>query len=167
MMIYVQSGRFTRFIGSRRALRQGLTALLVVASGAAYGDTSSDYTVVDDVAIYFAVLPAEMLRGFPSGSEEARMHGGVPGGKHVHHLQIALFDARSNTRIDDARVAVTIAEFGLGSIKKELEPFQIGNTQTYGGYFEFRKSDLYEIGVQITLPETGREIEETIEYRHR
>ena len=61
MMIYVQSGRFTRFIGSRRALRQGLTALLVVASGAAYGETSSDYTVVDDVAIYFAVLPAERL----------------------------------------------------------------------------------------------------------
>ena len=78
-MIDAQSGRFTRFIGSRRALRQGLTALLVVASGAAYGETSSDYTVVDDVAIYFAVLPAEMLRGFPPGSEEARMHGGVPG----------------------------------------------------------------------------------------
>jgi len=39
---------------------------------AAYGQSSSDYAVVDNVLIYYAILPAEMLRTFAPGSAEGR-----------------------------------------------------------------------------------------------
>ena len=157
----------SRLSGSMRALRQILAAVLVVFSGAAYAQSSSDYAVVDGVAVYYAVLPAEMLRSYPQGSGEAKMHGGVPGGKHVHHLQIALLDAKTSARIEDARVSARVTEIGLGGTEKLLEPFQIGDALTYGGYFEFQKRDLYEIRVRAVLPEGGRVIEKTFEYRHQ
>ena len=162
-MIYFQSRPF----GFRRALRQVLAAILVVFSGAAYADSSSDYAIIDGVTIYYAVLPAEMLRTYPQGSQEASMHGGVPGGKHVHHVQIALFDATNSARITDARVTANVAELGLGGTEKTLETFQVGDAVTYGGYFDFGKRQLYEIQVQVALPEGGRIIEKTFEYKHR
>ena len=151
----------------RRTLRAGIAAILIASSGGALAQTTSDYAVVDGVTIYYAVLPAEMLRTYAPGSQEARMHGGVPGGKHVHHLQIALFDASTSARIEDARVTAMIAEIGLGGTEKALEPFLVGDALTYGGYFEFQKRDLYEIRVRAVLPEGGSVIERTFEYRHQ
>jgi len=162
-MVSMLSKRF----GSMRTVRHALAAILMIFSSAAVAQTSSDYAVVDNVTIYYAVLPAEMLRTFPPSSEEARMHGGVPGGKHVHHLQIAIFDAKTGARIIGARVTAAIAEIGLGSAKLELEPFQVGDVQTYGGYFEFQKRNLYEIRIRAELPGDGRVIENTFEYRHQ
>ena len=157
----------SRPLGPMQTLRQGLAALLLVFAGAAYGQTSSDYAVVDGVTIYYAVLPAEMLRGFPPGSDEVQMHGGVPGGKHVHHVQIALFDAVTSVRITDARVTATVAEVGLSSEELILKPFLVGDALTYGGYFEFQKRELYKIDVRAALPDGGRVIEKTFNYRHQ
>ena len=95
------------------------------------------------------------------------MHGGVPGGKHVHHVQVALFDANTGDRITDASVVATIAEVGLGGAELSLDPFVIGDAQTYGGYFDFQSRRPYEIRVRAALPEGGRVIEKTFEYRHQ
>ena len=149
------------------ALRPVLIALLLVISSAQVAQSSSDVAIVDNVTIYYAVLPAEMLRSFAPGSEEARMHGGVPGGAHVHHVQIALFDATTGARITDAIVTVEVAEISLGGFERDLEPFQIGDALTYGGYFEFQNRDLYQIRMRATLPDGTRVIETTFEYRHR
>tara|TARA_R110002110_G_scaffold3665_3_gene18947 strand:- start:3723 stop:4214 length:492 start_codon:yes stop_codon:yes gene_type:complete len=151
----------------RRTLGAGIAALLIASSGPALAQTTSDFAVVDDVTIYLAVLPAEMLRTYPPGSEESRMHGGVPGGRHVHHVQIALFDAQTSARISDARVTVTVAELGLAGSRAELEPFVVGDALTYGGYFEFQTRDLYEIRVTAELPEAGQVVNTTFEYRHQ
>lgn len=156
-----------RTSGPMRVVRQALAAALLALAGAANAQSSSDYALADGVAIYYAVLPAEMLRGYPSGSDEARMHGGVPGGRHVHHLQIALFDAATGARIDDARVTARVAETGLGGEERELEPFAVGDALTYGGYFEFQNRALYRIEVRAALPDGGRVIEKTFEYRHQ
>jgi len=151
----------------RSTLRAGIAAILIASSGGALAQTTSDYAVVDGVTIYYAVLPAEMLRNYPPGSEEGRMHGGVPRGRHVHHLQIALFDATTGARITDASVVATVTETGLGGVARALEPFQIGEALTYGGYFQFDTRDLYDIRVRATLPDDGRQIERTFEYRHQ
>ena len=55
----------SRPLGPMQTLRQGLAALLLVFAGAAYGQTSSDYAVVDGVTIYYAVLPADAARLSP------------------------------------------------------------------------------------------------------
>ena len=153
--------------GSMRALQQGQAPLRLAFSGVAYGQGPSDYAVDDDVAIYYAVLPAEMLRTYPPGSDEARMHGGVPREKHVHHVQIALFGAETGARITNASLVATINEVGLGGTELALESFQVGDVQTYGNYFEFQKRDLYEIKVRAVLPADGRVITKTFEYRHQ
>jgi len=156
--------------GLIRDLKYGLAAILLVFSSATFAQSASDVSdvaVVDDVVIYHAILPAEMLRTYPAGSQEALMHGGVPGGKHFHHLQIALFDARTNARITDASVSATISEVGLAGSLQELEPFAIGDALTYGGYFGFSKLDLYKIEVRATLPDGDRVIEHSFEYRHQ
>lgn len=158
---------FSQPVRSIRSLRYLLAAILLSVSGTAYAQVSSDYAVVDDVTIYYAILPAEMLRTFPTGSQEARMHGGVPGGKHVHHVQVALFDATTGDRITDANVTATIKEEGLGGADYSLDPFLVGDALTYGGYVEFQKSSLYNISLRAVLPEDGRVIAETFEYRHR
>lgn len=149
-----------------RAFRSSVAALFLILSGAAFAQTTTDYAVVDGVTVYLAVLPAEMLRTFPPGSEESRMHGGVPGGKHFHHVQVALFDANSGARITDATVSATVAEIGLAGVRQNLEPFTVGEALTYGGYFEFQKREIYEIAIRATLPEGSRTIETTFEYEH-
>ena len=151
--------------GLIRALRYGLAAILLAFSGTAFAQSSSDVAVVDNVLIYYAVLPAETLRTYPAGSEETRMHGGVPGGKHVHHVQIALFDAQTNARITGARVVATVNEIGLAGSELELEPFLVGDALTYGGFFEFRKRDRYQIKVRAILSDDGRVIEKKFDYR--
>jgi len=158
---------FSKSISDIKPLRHILAVFVLVFANAAYGQSSSDYVVVDDVVIYYAVLPAEMLRVFPSGSEEGRMHGGIPSGKHIHHVQIALFNAKTNERITDFRVAVTVAEVGLGSIERDLEPFQVGDAVTYGNYFDFQKRALYEIKVRLIPPNGGRVIEKLFEFKHQ
>jgi len=158
------------FFPTRRllwALRCGLTALAISISSIASAENSSDVAVVGDVTIYYAVLPAEMLRTYPPSSGEARMHGGVPGGRHIHHLQVALFDTRTGARITDASVSAKITEVGFSGVQRVLDPFQIGDAQTYGGYFEFQKRDFYEIGIRAILPGDGGVITKTFKYRHQ
>ncbi len=148
------------------ALRAGVAAALIALAGTASAQTTSDFAEVDGVTIYLAVLPAEMLRGFPSGSEESRMHGGVPRGKHIHHVQVALFDTQTGDRIDGAQVTATVAEIGLGGVTKTLQPFTIGDALTYGQYFEFEKRLHFDVNIRATLPGGKRVVETTFDYEH-
>lgn len=147
-------------------VRLGLAAFLLLVSNAAYAADSSGYTTVDGVLVYYAIVPAEIVRNFRPGSAEAEMHGGVPGGKHVHHIQVAAFDAESNERITDARVTASIAELGLAGQTIVLEPFLVDDVLTYGGYFEFSKLAAYGIDVRIERPGVATATRTRFEYRH-
>lgn len=152
------------FLGG--VLGLALAAVLLLFSSAAFAADSSDYRTVDGLAIYYAVLPAEMIRGHPKGHPEAVMHGGVPAGKHVHHLMIAVFDGKSLERITDAQVTATVGEIGLGRTKIQLEPFTVADALTYGNYFEFSNLATYTIDIEIRRPGSPRAVETRFEYRH-
>lgn len=141
------SKHLSQTMRSVRSLWHVLVVFLLVVLGTANAQDSNDHVVVDDVTIYYAIAPAEMLQSFPSGSQETRMHGGVPDGKHVHHVQVALFDATTENHITDANVTASIAEVGLGVSDYTLEPFKVGDALTYGGYAEFQK--------KVTLQDIG------------
>jgi hypothetical protein len=160
------TGVFPHPGGFMRVVQYSLAALILVFASTSIASSSSENVVVDDVIIYYAVLPAEMLRGYPAGSDEGRMHGGVPNGRHVHHVQIALFDSQTNTRITDARVSATVSEAGLAETRIELEPFVIGDALTYGAYFEFSNLTRYQIDIRAVLPDSGRVIEHKFEFKH-
>lgn len=150
------------------AARLALAALLVLpASVAVAADTeTTNFKVADEVAIYYAIVPAEMIRGHPKEHTEATMHGGVPKGEHYHHLMVALFESGSLERIADAEVTATVREIGLGGNKKPLEPFEVAGAVTYGNYFQLRTRTLYRITVAIKRPPSSKVIETGFEYNH-
>jgi hypothetical protein len=143
-----------------------LAAVLLMFTNAAFATDSSDYRVVDGLAIYYAAIPAEIIRGHPKGHPEAVMHGGVPAGKHVHHLMIALFDGNSLERITDAKVTATVSEVGLAPTQLELEPFSIADALTYGNYFEFSNLATYTIDIAVRRPGSSDIVKTRFEYRH-
>ncbi|MFZ5609611.1 MAG: hypothetical protein ACOY99_08375 [Pseudomonadota bacterium] len=127
---------------------------------------SSGYIVSNDIAIYYAIVPAQILRGHDKSHPEATMHGGVPKGKHERHLMIALFDDNSAARIEDAEVTATIAEVGLAGQTKTLEPFTVSGALTYGNYFEMDNNTLYSISVSIKTPKHEKPVQIKFESKH-
>lgn len=61
--------------------------------------------VVDGVAVYFGILPAELVRGHPPQHPEGTMHGGAPAGEN--HVTVALFEDQSGWRSPAPQTAWT------------------------------------------------------------
>lgn len=122
--------------------------------------------VVDGVAIYLGVMPAEIIQGHPREHEEGRMHGGVPAGRHRDHLVLALFDDDSGERIEDAQVSAGVMELGLRGQWKTLEPMRIAGTITYGNYFDMPDEGTYHIRLRIRRPGSAGVIEAVFTHRH-
>lgn len=143
-----------------------LAATLIAAAAAAQVRDLSPYKVVGGVGIYLGVLPSEMIRDRPGEQTDVTMHGGVPGGFHHHHVMVALFEGEGGKRITDARVLAKVAEVGLATDEKELEPMTVAGAMTYGNYFRMQSPGSYRISVQIRRPGSARPIEAQFEYRH-
>ena len=113
--------------------------------------------VVSGVAVYFGLMPAELVRGHPPGHPESGMHGGVPVGEN--HLTVALFDDKTGKRIADARVTATITGPDRFKLEKKLEPMLIAGTASYGNYFNMPGPGPYRIALRIRTPGIGHDIE--------
>lgn len=141
-------------------------AILVSIAGVSIASQPGDYIIADGIGIYYAVLPAEMIRGHPKGHPEATMHGGVPSGKHVHHVMVALFEGKTLDRITDAEVKATVSEIGLSGETKNLEPFTVAGALTYGNYFEMPSQTIYRIRVEVRRPSSQKIVKTVFEYTH-
>lgn len=141
----------------------GLTTL---NAGAAARDAPETFQVVDGVAIYLGVMPAQIVQGHAREHEESKMHGGVPDGRHRDHVVVAVFDNASGQRIEDAQVTAAVMELGLGTERKRLEPMRIADNVTYGNYFDMRENDMYHIQVRIRFAGHPQPIEATFTHRH-
>lgn len=161
--------------GSRRAASgwiARISALFVLAfltalsppAGAAQDEA---YRRAGDLAAYLGVLPAAVVRGHPAGHPEGAMHGGAPRGRHDYHLVVALFDAASGARIEDAAVTATISGLGhVGGRRLQLEPMRIAGTITYGEFVSLPGSDRYTITVEIRRPNQAVPTRVDFTYQH-
>lgn len=146
--------------------------VLVAAAGvlalvAAAALVAADHgKVVDGVAIYFGVVPSEVIVGHPKGHEERAMHGGAPGTAHRHHVVVALFDEATGRRVENAKVSASVTEPGRASQDKALDPMTIAGTLTYGNYFTMSGRGPYRIRVSATLPGFTRPYVADFDYRH-
>lgn len=85
-----------------------LGSVLIVVLGMISSATADDtelHQLVDGIAVYFGVLPAEMIRGHPKAHPESQMHGGIPIDRR-YHLTVAIFDDTSGKRITNAVVEI-------------------------------------------------------------
>lgn len=131
------------------ALRGVLAGILAMSTMASLAVDTSQHKVVDGVAIYIGVMPAEMVKGHPRIHSEGVMHGGVPAGKNRYHLVVALFDDASGKRISGAGIKARISELGLAGQEKKLDPMVIAGNVTYGNYFAMPNPGQYRIHLKI------------------
>ena len=145
-----------------------IRVILLVMLGALAAESlavhSEHYKVVNGVAIYLGIVPAEMIREHGPGQTESTMHSGIPPGGRHHHVMIAVFDNNSGKRIEDAEVEATVRELGLSGQQTRLEPMVVANTITYGNYFSMTAGGIYRIHIRIRLPGVARPIEARFEY---
>jgi hypothetical protein len=108
-----------------------------------------------------------MVQGHPKDHAEQAMHGGVPSGRHSYHIVVAVFDAATGARIEDAAVEARVAEPGLAGSARQLEPMLIADTITYGNYFELSGDAPYRIDLSIRRPGSASPIKVEFTYEHR
>ena len=140
---------------------------LGLAAATAQAAEPEGYKVVDGMAVYFGLLPAEMIRGHGATHPEATMHGGRPKGIHVYHVTVALFDRTTSARITDAEVRARVSGVGLAGAEKVLESMTIADTVTYGNYFALPGQGPYQIRVEIRRPGATKSAKVEFTYDHR
>lgn len=143
----------------------GLATIIALSSLPSKADTNSGYLVDHGVAVYYAIIPAEIIRGHSKQHPEGTMHGGVPNDPHSHHVMVALF-ASSLERIVDARVTASVGEIGLTTEQKQLEPFTVAGALTYGNYFDIRPRTDYHIRIDVSVPGSKSKARVEFEYKH-
>jgi len=141
------------------------TGTVQATDNSSHPDASGTF-VSDGMLIYYAVLPAGMVRGFLPGSTEARMHGGVPRGSHWHHVLVALMDKNTGERIVGATVLAKISELGLATETLSLEPVVIDNAESFMNYYQFDKTGIYTIKLEIERRGGASPVLAEFRYRH-
>ena len=106
---------------------------------------AANQMTVDGIEIHLGVVPAEHLRGFPPGSPEATMHGGVPRGEGFYHVNVSLIDAKSGAPVTGASVEVRLEQPGAAGETKALEPMG----SSYGNYIRMIAHTPYTLTVRL------------------
>lgn len=157
----------TRTVGlvSRlRAATAELTIVAVIALAAGASALAAEMVrTVGGLAIYLGVVPAEMLQGHPGEHPEKKMHRGASDLRRQRHVLIAVFDAATGARIEDAVVTAKVGEPGLAKVEKRLEAMPIGGAASYGNFFSMR-AGTYEIDVRVLVASTGKLVDTRFTY---
>jgi hypothetical protein len=136
----------------------GLVVAMMVSIGGAWAD-DDNFQKSDGLAVYLGMIPAQVVRGHSPSHTEGTMHGGAGTGPHQQHIVVAVFDAKTNARIENARVTATIEGLGhVGQQTVELEPMTIADTVTYGAFVTLAGNDRYEMTVEIIVPGRPRPV---------
>lgn len=149
-----------------RCLRGIALWAALMAPLAASAALDDQYKAAGGVAAYLGIMPAELIKGHPKDHAESTMHRGRAGGRHEYHVVVALFDATSGARIEDAVVQAQMAAVGLAADAISLEPMSIASTVTYGGFITL-PNDLYTIKVTVRRPGAPQPVILEFKFDHR
>ncbi|MEW6703625.1 MAG: hypothetical protein AB1430_02090 [Pseudomonadota bacterium] len=104
----------------------------------------------EGIVLYWGLVPAAVVE---EKHATAEMHGGPRGTGWTHHLVVALYDAKSGRRIEDAVVRARLREVGIVEASpKYLLPMKINEELTYGQYFGTAKDGPYDFRLWVDLP---------------
>ena len=114
---------------------------------------------VNGLDVYLGRVSAERLRGFPAGSPEARMHGGIPSGSGYHHFSVSVFDATTQAPVIGASVSLDVEQVGMGREPKSLEAVTIAGSTSYGAYVRLAPKASYSYYVRVQKPGSSAPVE--------
>lgn len=140
--------RFVR-IPSVNMPRRLIAALLWLALAACTPPQPHETMFVqtaDGVTAYLGVTPSALIAAHPPDHAERRMHAGLGTGNA--HVMVALFDAETGARIEDAAVEATLrGERHRGARRLRLEPMRIEGALAYGGFTTLAR-DRYHLTIE-------------------
>jgi len=137
-----------------------VSAMMAVAAADAAGPTYRK--TVDGIVVYLGVIPAELIRGHPKDHPESEMHGGIRTGQH--HIMLALFDAKSSARIEDATVKVRVFDGRQYGPYIGLEPMTLRGYMTYGNYISMSGAGPFRIDIQIQREKNRKPVHMSFEW---
>lgn len=133
-----------------RLLAPGLASLAAALALAACEakPVAGQSQVAEGLRLDYGVADSNMVAAHDQGHAEAKMHGGAPEG--TDHITLAVFDAKTNARIDDAAVSLNVAGPGHpGHGTMQLEPMTVNGDTTYGGYVSLRHPGRYRLTYHV------------------
>lgn len=125
--------------------------LLLVCPGVQCGEWSA---TADGVTGYFGVVPAQLARDtLPAhGKSERDPHGRLTATGGDHHFIVALFEAADGQRISEASVVAEHRADGGSAERKQLDAMRIGDTISFGNFFDLDARRRHEFTVEVTQP---------------
>ena len=123
---------------------------------------------VDGMTIELGVLPAELIQGdLTAPGDPKALHGGTQPYGSSHHIVVALFDAKTGTRITQVRIHAGVGNRSYNhEPDKLLEPMEINGAMTYGNFFPMPGEGLWRIHLEIVRAGSPRPVEVNFAYEH-
>jgi len=146
------------------AFGAALLAMMLLPRAASAEETGS--RVVDGLAIYLGLMPAEIVRSHPRAHPERTMHGDVSKDEHAYHLVVAVFDERTGARLENLEVKATIHPPARPPSTVRLDKMAIEGTVTYGSYFDLAGYGPYRISLRILRPGESKPVVADFTYEH-
>jgi len=156
-MSFVESAMPTlSLISNGRAGRCLVAGLALVA--ASFGTAAQGRLERDGVVLYLGLVPEAIVSQQHAISE---LHGGRPvGGGKINHLVVALFDAGSGRRVEDAVIRAQLSESGVvDGPPKYMPPMPVNGLGSYGQLFGMVGDGPYRFRIRVKLQDRQDEIE--------
>ncbi|AKM44291.1 MULTISPECIES: hypothetical protein [Burkholderia] len=143
--------------------------LFAATTGVAAADSSSRSVTAHGLTVHFGVVPADKATRAP---EVGSASGGTTAGQGLasYHVVVALFDARTGARIDDAMV---IARMTAPAPKarprvqiKRLPVLTVNGMVTYGNYFDMPWAGRYRIDLSVRRRDSADTVHVRLNYEH-
>lgn len=152
-----------------------LTILIVLAqmlfaatTDVAAADSTSRSVTTHGLTVHFGIVPAEKATRVPE-------EGSAPGAKTAqnlasYHLVVALFDARTGARIDNAMVIASMtapASKARPKVQvKRLPVLTVNGMTTYGNYFDMQWAGRYHIDLSVKRRDSADTVHVRLNYEH-
>ena len=130
-------------------------------------DLPRNKQTIDGMTIELGVMPVERVKTehATSPGDPGAMHGGTPANSSSNHIVVALFDAKTGTRITDAQIQADVGDRWYShDPDKSLEPMEISGAMSYGNYFSMQGAGVWRIHLVIRRPGMTRAVETNFGY---
>lgn len=117
----------------------------------ATGANEENHQSSNGTEIYLGIVSAETIRALPKSSPERRMHGGVPMGSGYYHVNISLFDSKTNAPINHAQIKMQLEHRGVVASTVNMESM-LGGEGSYGTYAKPPPGGPYQLTFHIKRP---------------
>jgi hypothetical protein len=140
--------RLMRFV--RMAAATSGLLVVIALYGCEQPESEGQSQVVDGLRFEYGVVRSDTVLTHPSDHPEGIMHQGVPTAPDSYHFVLAVFDAKTGSRIKDADASLELSGPGHpGHVIMPLELMAPVGDVTYGGYMSLPSAAKYRLTFDV------------------